>query len=208
MSFGATLAWAVQNISPCAAWDLQQQTQNQTPSGSGTLGTQGRHQWTLYHAHSLRHFSPSGEPRASLLAGTCGAGEEGNARPEGSAGMPMERMHGNNTGWDREQGHTRAWTQSHNSPRPRGTAHSLECHPSSLPCRGWDVSLPQRPRQGLCLGLCPRGPATFAPLLLLVATTSPPNISTAPASCDLPRSNPSNCPASSTAFLQTLSHFS
>lgn len=36
----------------------------------------------------------------------------------------------------------------------------------------------------------------------------PPHISTAPALCDLPISNPSNCPAFSTAFLQTLRHFS
>lgn len=36
----------------------------------------------------------------------------------------------------------------------------------------------------------------------------PPNIPTAPALCDLPISNPSNCPAFSTAFLQTLRHFS
>lgn len=197
----------VQNVSPCAAWDLQQQIQNQIPLGSGTLGTQGRHRWTLHQAYSLRHLSPWGEPRASLLAGKHGAGEEGNARPSctrGGAGMPM----GTACAGDREQRHTRAWTQRHDSPRPRETARSPECHPPSLACTGWDVSLPQTPRQGLSLGLCPRGPATFAPLLLLVATTSPPNISTVPASCDLPRSNPSNCPASSTAFRQTLSHFS
>lgn len=94
----------VQNVSPCAAWDLQQQIQNQIPLGSGTLGTQRRHRWTLYQAYSLRHLSPWGEPRASLLAGKHGAGEEGNARPSctrGGAGMPIETARAG----DREQGH-------------------------------------------------------------------------------------------------------
>lgn len=120
----------VQNVSPCAAWDLQQQIQNQIPLGSGTLGTQRRHRWTLYQAYSLRHLSPWGEPRASLLAGKHGAGEEGNARPSctrGGAGMPM----GTALAGNREQGHTRAWTQRHDSPRPRGTARSRVSSPLS-----------------------------------------------------------------------------
>lgn len=192
MSFGGTLAWSVQNISPCAAWDLPA---NPKPNTLGQWHTGDTGETLMDPSpHALRHISAWGQPRASLLTGKCGAGEKGSARPKEGAGMPTGRMHGNNTSWDREQGHTRAWTQSQDSSRPRGTARSLECHPPSLACMGWDVSLPQTPRQGLCLGLCPRGPAMFAPLLLPVATTSPPNISTAPASCDLPRSNPSKCP--------------
>lgn len=58
---------------------------------------------TLHQAYSLRHLSAWGEPGAPLLAGTCGAGEEGNARPQGGAGMPTGRMHRNNMGWDRNR---------------------------------------------------------------------------------------------------------
>ena len=61
------------------------------------------------------------------------------------------------------------------------------------------------------LGLLSNSAHATEPCLLLrfcwLLQHLPPNISTAPALCDLPISNPSNCPAFSTAFLQTLSHF-
>lgn len=106
-------------------------------------------------------------------------------------GMPMGTMHRNNTCWDREQGHT--WTQRNSSvPWPAGLGHFPATNTQAgplCPSPSAHVARPRLRRRRCCYNISP-------------------NISTAPAPCDLPRSNPSSCPASSTAFLQMLSHFS
>lgn len=138
----------------------------------------------------------------TYLQAKSGAREEGNAtqslHPRSVEGCTC--MHS----WDGCTETTYAWLQgaqththghagtyndgSHNSPALRATAHSLGFTSPSPACKGWDVSLPQTLRQGLCrvhsrspagtawppLQLCPRNQATFAPLFLPVATTSPP----------------------------------
>lgn len=162
---------------------------------------------TLHQAHAGAGQTlqpPSSLGRAKSLPPTCRQNlvlEKSHTQPapKGCGRMHiyafMGRMHRNNTclatGSTNTHVHGHAGTYNdggHNSPIPRATAHSVEFTSPSPACKGWDVSLPQRHRQGLChvhsrspagtawphLQLCPRNRAMFAPLFLLVATTSPP----------------------------------
>lgn len=107
---------------------------------------------------------PLGESQElpTYLQAKSGARKEGSAthslHPRGVEGCTC--MHS----WEGCTETTHAWLQgaqthtcmdtyndgSHNSPILRATAHSLEFTSPSLACKGWDVSLPQTHRQGLC----------------------------------------------------------
>lgn len=163
-----------------------------TVGQSGTSGAWGKRHQALHQAHAGAAQTlqpPSSLGRAKSFPPTWRQNLVLEKRamphiqpaPEGCGRMHvyafMGRTHRNNTrlatGSTNTYMHGLAGTYndgSHNRPVLRATAHSLEFTSPSLACKGWDISLPQRHRQGLCrvhsrspagtawppLQLCPR----------------------------------------------------
>ena len=193
-----TVPWLDLGLGWCSTFHFMLPGASSTLGQSGTAGTRGKRHQPLQHALTAATFLPGESPERPTYSQAKSGASRGQCHtqpaPEARARMHTwaftGRMHRNNTclATGSTNTHVHGHVQRWQPQRPLLRAHSSELTSPSPACKGWDVALPQRHRQGPChvhsrspagtawppLQLCPRNRAVFAPLFLLVATTSPP----------------------------------